>query len=133
VPQIVRWPAAVARRQASDVPIVTHDWTATFADIAGVEPDPAYPFDGVSLARWLLDGAPAPERDLFWRMRGRGALRRGDWKYVNNTATANATHELFHLASDPSERANLAAREPAQLAELRGAWDAIAGTLLPYP
>jgi arylsulfatase A-like enzyme len=133
VPNILRWPAAIGRRQVTDVPIYIEDWTATLLDIAGAAPDPSYPLDGATLAPWLLFGQEPPTRDLFWRMRGQRALRRGDWKYVQTQGTNGPSHQLFHLASDPSEQANLATRDPARIAELRAAWEAIDATLLPYP
>ncbi len=57
------------------------DWMATFLELARAQPDPAYPIDGVSLVGHLFRGASAPQRDLFWRMRGKRALRRGEMKY----------------------------------------------------
>ena len=70
-----------------------------------------------------------PQRDLFWRMRGERALRRGDLKYVRLTDGAD---QLYDLAADQREQANLAGRRPADLAALRSAWEAIDATLLPY-
>jgi arylsulfatase A-like enzyme len=137
IPQVVRWPGHIARRQVSDVPVFPPDWTATLIDLAGAEPHPDYPLDGVSLVPYLLDGERPPERDLFWRMRGQAALRRGDWKYVSTVdhddGADGPTDQLYDLASDPSEQANLASRAPARLAELKAAWQAIADELLPYP
>jgi arylsulfatase A-like enzyme len=133
VPNIVRWPRAIGRRLVSDLPIFTADWHATLLDIGGAAPSPSYPLDGTSIAAYLLRGVEPDARDLFWRMRGKRGLRRGDWKYVSNTATTGLIHELYDLASDPSERANLAQRQPETLAALRAAWEAIDATLLPYP
>lgn len=133
VPNIVRWPRAIGRRLVSDVPVFTADWTATLLQIGGAVPDPDYPLDGVTLAPYLLYGEELPIRDLFWRMRGQGALRRGDWKYVFTTAATGPSHQLYYLADDPSEQANLATRRPEVLAALRTAWEAINATLLPYP
>jgi arylsulfatase A-like enzyme len=129
VPTILRWPAALRPRQVSDVPVVSPDWTATLVEIAGAEPDPEVPFDGRSLAGYLLRGERAPEHDLFWRVRGQRALRRGDWKYYRGTSG----DQLFDLSADLREQANLARRRPAVLADLRRAWEAVDSTLLPYP
>ena len=71
----------------------------------------------------------APERDLFWRMRGERALRRGDLKYLRASAGEDRLHDL---AADEREQANLARRPPDELAALRTAWEAIDATLLPY-
>ncbi|MVO90671.1 sulfatase-like hydrolase/transferase [Streptomyces sp. p1417] len=130
VPTIVRWPARLDGGQVSDEPVYTPDWTATLLELAGARPDPAHPLDGTSLAGHLLRGRPVGERDLFWRVRGERALRRGDWKYYRGKSGRD---QLFHLGRDQREQADLAGREGALLAELRGAWERTAAELLPYP
>ncbi|MEV4567524.1 sulfatase-like hydrolase/transferase [Nonomuraea sp. NPDC049419] len=132
VPTIVRWPAAIGGGQVSDVPVVTQDWTATLLDAAGVEPDARYPLDGHSLIPYLLDGAQPPQRDLFWRMRRAGALRRGRWKYLR-VQDQQTRHLLYDVTADPRERANRAAHEEDLVAQLSAAWDAIDAELEDYP
>ncbi|MGW2714670.1 sulfatase-like hydrolase/transferase, partial [Streptomyces sp. NPDC001356] len=130
VPTILRWPDRVDGRQVSHVPVYTPDWTATLLEVAGARPDPAYPLDGHSLAGYLLRGEQVPERDLFWRVRGNRALRRGDLKYYRD---ADGRDHLFDLAADAREQADLAPDRPQLLAELRAAWETVNATLLPYP
>ncbi|MET9292748.1 sulfatase-like hydrolase/transferase [Streptomyces sp. NPDC003077] len=129
VPTIVRWPARLDGGQVSHEPVFSPDWTATLLELAGARPHPAYPLDGTSLAGYLLRGERIAERDLFWRVRGERALRRGDWKYYRGRGGRD---QLFHLANDPREQADRAAAEPARLAELRAAWEKVDGTLLRY-
>ncbi|MFG2293029.1 sulfatase [Streptomyces sp. NPDC048603] len=130
VPNILRWPARIDGGQVSRVPVVTPDWTATLLEVAGARPHPAYPLDGASLAGYLLRGERAPARDLFWRVRGERALRRGDWKYYRGKSGRD---QLFDLAGDVREQADKATVDPVRLAELRSAWEKTNGTLLPYP
>ncbi|WP_371616678.1 sulfatase-like hydrolase/transferase [Streptomyces sp. NBC_00454] len=130
VPNIVRWPARLDGGQVSHVPVFTPDWTATLLELAGARANPAYPLDGVSLAGYLLRGEKIAERNLFWRVRGERALRRGDWKYYRGKAGRD---QLFNLAGDIREQADRAALEPARLAELRAAWEKTDSGLLPYP
>ncbi|MFD8200756.1 sulfatase [Streptomyces sp. NPDC059701] len=130
VPTVLRWPAGVDARQVSHEPVYSPDWTATLLELGGARPDPAYPLDGHSLAGYLLRGEKVPVRDLFWRVRGNRALRRGDWKYYRD---ADGRDHLFDLAADAREQADLAADRPALLAELKAAWERVDGTLLPYP
>ncbi|GJF20739.1 sulfatase [Streptomyces sp. HO565] len=130
VPTVLRWPAGVDARQVSHEPVYSPDWTATLLELGGARPDPAYPLDGHSLAGYLLRGEEVPERDLFWRVRGNRALRRGDWKYYRD---ADGRDHLFDLAADAREQADLAADRPELLAELKAAWEKVDGTLLPYP
>ncbi|MEU3662871.1 sulfatase-like hydrolase/transferase [Streptomyces sp. NPDC032940] len=130
VPTILRWPAGIDARQVSHLPVYSPDWTATLLELGGARPDPAYPLDGHSLAGYLLRGEKVPERDLFWRVRGNRALRRGDWKYYRD---ADGRDHLFDLAVDAREQADLAADRPALLAELKAAWEKTDAGLLPYP
>jgi arylsulfatase A-like enzyme len=130
VSTLLSWPGRLRPRQVSHEPVVTMDWHATFVELAGAESDGAYPPDGVSLVDHLFRGKPLPERDLFWRMRGERALRRGDLKYVR---LSDGVERLHDLAADVREQANLARRRPEELGALRGAWEAIDAQLLPYP
>ncbi|NEV92096.1 sulfatase-like hydrolase/transferase [Streptomyces tendae] len=130
VPTVLRWPARVDGRQVSHEPVYSPDWTATLLELGGARPDPAYPLDGHSLAGYLLRGRGLPERDLFWRVRGNRALRRGDWKYYRD---AQGRDHLYDLSADAREQADLAADRPELLAELKAAWERTDRELLPYP
>ena len=143
VPFLVRWPAALAGGQVTDVSTITMDWTATLLDAAGTRPHPDYPLDGVSLLPWLLDGDPPPSRDLLWRTRGQGAVRRGRHKLlVDRTAQPllrwlptgpGERVRLFDVASDGREKADLSGEDPALTAELLDAWRTFDKSLLTYP
>ncbi|MFJ6798828.1 sulfatase-like hydrolase/transferase [Streptomyces sp. NPDC091268] len=130
VPNIARWPARLDGGQVSRLPVFSPDWTATLLDLAGARPHPAYPLDGVSLAGYLLRGEEPAPRDLFWRVRGERALRRGNWKYYRGKTGRD---QLFDLAADLREQADRSAAEPGRLAELRAAWERTDAQLLPYP
>ncbi|MGI5498935.1 sulfatase family protein [Lentzea sp. CA-135723] len=135
VPTIVSWPARLRGGQVSSTPVCTPDWTATVLDLAGAQP--VLPLDGVSLAAHLLHGEAAPNRDLFWRTETQRALRRGKWKYYRaedaDLPFYNGKDLLFDLEADPREQANRALHEPALVAALRTAWEAVDADLLPYP
>lgn len=129
VPAVLRWPARIDPRQVSGLPVFSPDWTATLLELGGARPDPAYPLDGISLAGYLLRGEEPKERDLFWRVRGERALRRGDWKYYRGKG---GTDQLFQLAHDQREQADRAQAEPKLLTELRASWERTDAGLLPY-
>jgi tetratricopeptide (TPR) repeat protein len=120
VPLVLRLPggARAGTRVAGSVAHV--DLTATLLDLAGL---PAAGLDGVSLRPALESGALQPRRvyseTLFPRYHfGWSELYSvtdGRQRYVR------APHsELYDLASDPGERANLALSRAATLAELDG-------------
>jgi arylsulfatase A-like enzyme len=129
VSTLLSWPGRLRQHQVNREPVVTMDWTATFLELAGTKPDPHYPLDGISLVDHLFRGKPLPRRDLFWRMKGKRALRRGDLKYVRLTDGAD---HLYDLAADVREQADVAKRRPGDVAALRAAWEAIDAGLLPY-
>ncbi|MFE3187185.1 sulfatase [Streptomyces violascens] len=130
VPTIVRWPARLDGGQVSHEPVFTPDWTATLLEIGGARPNPAYKLDGTSLAPYLLRGEELAERELFWRVRGERALRRGKWKYYRGKGGQD---QLFDLAEDRREQADRAVDEPGLLGELKAAWEKTDKELLPYP
>jgi arylsulfatase A-like enzyme len=128
VPTIVSWPGTIEPHQEPADPVVTMDWTATFLDLGGAQPDPSYPLDGISLRGLLLDGETPPERDLFWRLDGARALRRGGLKYIQQ----DDVDWLFDLVADPGEYDDLSLARQDDFLALKGAWEAIDAQLLPY-
>lgn len=106
------------------------DWTATLLERGGARPDPGHPLDGIGLAGYLLRDERPRERDLFWRVRGERAPRRGDWKYYRGRGGKD---QLFQLAHDQREQADRAAAEPELPAELRASWERTDAGQLPYP
>jgi arylsulfatase A-like enzyme len=62
------------------------------------------------------------------------AIRRGDWKLVcwgptEKLAADETWPKLYNLAVDPGEARDLAAHEPARVAEFEAAWRAWDATL----
>lgn len=118
VPYLLAWPGRVAGNRAVDVPVSSLDATRTALELAGANGS-ATALDGVSLRPLFTpDGGPLPERDLYWRVGGKQALRRGDWKLVRD----GGTWQLYHLADDVGETTDLAAREPQRVRELEARW-----------
>lgn len=123
VPLIVRWPGRVPAGRVVDAPVVNTDWLPTLLELAGQPVPPE--LDGVSLAALLTGRGPAPHRALFWHFphytnqggQPAGAVREGDWKLIEHYEDGRV--ELFHLAQDPGETDNLAAREPGRANALR--------------
>jgi arylsulfatase A-like enzyme len=131
VPYIVRWPARVKAGGVTTQQAITMDWVATFLEAAGARADERYPLDGLSLLPVLANPGKPIERELFWRMKFRAqkAMRSGDWKWLS----IEGYEYLFNLARDERERANLAKREAAKLAELRARYDAWEASVPPIP
>jgi arylsulfatase A len=124
VPLIVRWPGKIQGGRTTDVPMISTDWTPTLLGLANVAVKEK--FEGANLGNLLLHGqAPAP-RPLYWHQphytnqggRPAGAIREGNWKLIEHYE--NGACELFDLAQDLGEETDLAAKEPARVATLRG-------------
>ena len=131
VPWIAHWPQVIQGGRSSTQRCMTMDWTATMLAAAGVQADPAYPLDGVSLMPVLQSEDREFDRTLFWRMNHRGqcAMREGDWKYLR----VDGHDYLFNIPADERERANLGKREPERLLAMRGAWEEWNASMPPIP
>lgn len=127
VPGVARWPGRVAPGSRTARVTLTMDIFATALDVAGLQPPPDT--DGVSFLPALLGRADAePKRDCYFVLREGGplfggktieALRRGDWKVVQDRPSAAL--ELYNLQRDPQETTDLAAKEKAVLRDLTAA------------
>jgi arylsulfatase A-like enzyme len=124
VPCLIRWPARLKAGGVFPVPAMTMDLTRTILAATGTAPSTSHPPDGIDLLPLLEGRAPRPApRPMFWRIerteRRQKAVRRGDWKYVND----GGFHMLFNLADDIGERRDVGYAHPEVLSELRGLVD----------
>ncbi len=141
VPAIVRWPQHVPV-VVNDTPVCGVDFLPTVCELAGLDLPVDRKLDGTSLAPLFAGQSFQRNSPLYWQYNWaasgpRVALRHGKWKLlasldpVPTTRTditdesnrvlksAKPAHfELYDLAEDLGETINLAAREPAVLAEL---------------
>ena len=132
VPLLIRPPGGVSDSPGGCVvrqPVSLVSLTPTLVDLLGL-PLPEDGFQGPSL-RALIEGGASPDaappvfgevdfvpgkavhEDKRARMR---SVRRGDWKLIRDDD--RGTVELYDLAADPGERADLAAERPELAAEL---------------
>lgn len=134
VPSFVHWPASARGGQIADTLLHVSDITPTVLELAGVTEAgstpvglaPVKPITGLSWASWLRGQTAQVRRSedaLGTELFGSRALRQGDWKI---TDIGDGRWHLFNLAADPGETRDLAAANPAKLAELARLWDAYA-------
>jgi len=126
VPLIVRWPGRIPAGRVTDVPTINTDWLPTLLELAGA-PRPQK-LDGESFAAHLT-GGEGRTRKLHWHFphytnqgsRPGGAMREGDWKFIEHYDSPPGDAELYNLARDPGETTNLAAQEPGRVEAMRRA------------
>ena len=130
-PAIASWPARIPPGTSVSEPGAAMDLFPTLLRAAGGDTD-SYELDGHDVLPVLADGAPSPQRDLFWEMGRQTAIRRGNWKLILNGQLVEGTPAsddvfLADLAQDPEERTNLREDHPelaAELAEAAQTWRA---------
>ena len=110
-PFVVSWPDRFKGGRVIDTPIMSFDILPTVLDAIQVDVADSTLFDGQSLLP-LIAGQRTKLHDVLYWDTGdttRGwAVRRGDWKLKGSKKGL----ELFHLAKDPSEEANVAPQNP---------------------
>ena len=151
VPWIVRWPGRVRAGVTNATPFIGTDLLPTLAAAAGATLPRAVTLDGVNVLpvwRGATERANDRERAFVWHFpyyhpetgfakakpaigvddfavsqtRPQAAIRIGEWKLLH--FFEDGRDELYHLAGDPSEQSDRAAREPVRAAELRRRLDA---------
>ena len=127
VPFLARWAGHLPAGRVYEQPVLSLDIFATAVALAGARPDPRKSYDGVNLMPYLAGSRGGrPHERLFWRIGNRAAVRVGDWKLLRNPARGqDNAWQLYHLANDLSETADLASSEPARAAELLREWEAM--------
>jgi arylsulfatase A-like enzyme len=117
-PAFIRWPGKIPANSTTEQVAITMDWTATILAMAGAQPDPAFPLDGIDLLPVCTGMKPPIPRILYWRVFQRHqqkAMRDGKWKYLKD----EKGEYLFDLAKDPGEKNNLKDQETAIFDKLK--------------
>ena len=129
-PWIVKWPGVTKPGSTCDVPVMNTDILPTVLEVCGLPSKPELHKDGVSFLS-LLKGETKPVHDaLFWHFphygnHGSGpcsSVRVGEWKLIHWLEDDSV--ELFDVVNDPSEKTDLAARQPDRVKDLRARLDA---------
>ena len=118
VPFLVRWPGVVAPGSTSDQPIAFWDMLPTLAEIGGGSARAG--LDGISVAPAFRGASLPSNRVLYWEFHEGGfnrAIRFGDWKAIQ--FGPEGPIELYKLRTDIGEATDLAAANPAVIAEAR--------------
>jgi arylsulfatase A-like enzyme len=143
------WPGHIRSNSAVNVPLHIVDWYPTLLRLAGAKLEQKLPLDGRDAWDTVATGAPSPhDAILINASPKKGAVRMGDWKLVMNgdeaenqdgdegdapadgekkpVAKSGENFELFNLKEDPSEKTNLAAKNPEKVKEMRTRYEVFA-------
>ena len=121
-PFFMHWPGVIKPETTFPYPVGHVDIFATAAAAAGAKLPADRVVDGVDLLPYVTGKATGrPHQTLFWRSGQYEVLLDGDWKLQASQARRKIW--LYDLASDPTERRDLATTQPdkvkAMLATLR--------------
>jgi arylsulfatase A-like enzyme len=118
VPCLVRWPGVVRAGTVSDEFLTSLEILPTLAAACGFTVPNGREIDGYDMLPVLQGAAKSPRTQMFWKRKDELAARVGSWKYVKMAGE----EQLYDLASDKSERHNLADSQPRQLAAMKAAF-----------
>lgn len=115
---LANWPGRLPAGVVVDQPMHIVDWYPTLARLAGASTARAKPLDGLDQWATLADGKPSQRDEVVYGVEPfRAALRHGSWKLVWQ-ATLPSKVELFDVVADPGEKNDVAAQNPAVVADL---------------
>jgi arylsulfatase A-like enzyme len=117
IPYMMQWKGVLPAGSVYHQPVISLDVYATALAAAGGAMPVAPKLDGVNLMPYVQGKNPgAPHESLYWRYLDKRALRKGDWKLVQEENSPSA--ELYNLADDIGEKKDLAKEMPDKLREM---------------
>jgi arylsulfatase A-like enzyme len=118
VPYVAKWPGRISAGTHYRQPVSSIDLLPTALAAAGGTVPADRPIDGVNLLPFLgKDAATQSARALFWRDGPYRTVQERGWKLI--VSERPRKDWLFDLNTDPTERINLAERQPDKLAQLK--------------
>ncbi len=130
VPFFAKWPARIPGGSRYDAPVQHFDVMPTAVAAAGATLPTDRPIDGRDLLPFVRgESAGVPHRKLFWRSGASQSALIDGWKL--NLSNPPGRAWLFDLRTDPNEKNDLAAAEPAKVAEMRAEIEAHNATQVP--
>ncbi len=141
VAAFAHWEGSLKPRAVNE-PLHMVDWYPTLLKLTGARLEQKLPVDGLNIWPVLAEGNRSPhEAILINAAPDGGAIRVGDWKLVvtqsgqrgrrRQRQAAQASVELFNLATDPGEAENLALGNPEKVKSMLARYGALAAQAVP--
>ena len=126
---IANWPGKISAGSVVDGMIHVVDMYPTLVGLGGGKLDKNKPLDGLDVWASIAEGKPSPRTEIIYNIEPfRAEVRQGDWKLIWRTPLPAAV-ELYNIALDPSEKNNLAAENPDEVAALQKRANELAATM----
>ena len=117
---LAAWPGRIPPKSTVIDMLHVADMYATILKLAGATLEQQKKLDGMDVWPALTGGQRSPRKEVLIDVEDfRGAIRVGEWKLVVYAALPSRV-ELFDVANDPEEAANLAGTYPDRVKELMG-------------
>jgi arylsulfatase A-like enzyme len=125
VAALANWPGHIKPGEVKEM-IHVVDMFPTLTALAAVNVNKGKPLDGFNVWPAISEGKPSPRHEVVYNIEPfRGGVRQDDWKLIWRTPLPSAL-ELYNIAQDPSEKTNLADKNPQKVAELQRRIDQLA-------
>ncbi|MGD9556734.1 MAG: sulfatase [Mangrovibacterium sp.] len=137
---LIKWPGKITAGSVCDAVVTSVDFYPTLLEIIGEQIPGTRTLDGISILPALLTNEYDPERPVYWHYPvyhhdvPASAIRKGDWKLIENLITGNAT--LYNLKYDIGETTDLSKVFPEKTEDLYSllkAWQEDVGAEFPKP
>jgi arylsulfatase A-like enzyme len=119
VPALFRWPGQIRPGTVSQAMMSHLDLLPAFLKLASTPAPADRILDGRDCLSALTENAPTPHERLFFHLGEAISVREGPLKLIR--PKSKAPWELYDLATDPSEKQNLAANRPQDVQRLSDA------------
>ncbi|HTT36073.1 MAG TPA: arylsulfatase [Burkholderiales bacterium] len=117
---LASWPGRIPPKSTVVDMVHVADMYATILKLAGATLEQEKKLDGVDVWPALAGTQRSPRKEVLINVEDfSGAIRVGEWKLVVYAALPSRM-ELFNIANDPEEAANLAGTYPERVKELMG-------------
>jgi len=126
---LANWPGHINAGSTVDGMMHVVGMYPTLAGLAGASTGKSKPLDGLNVWPTISEGKSSPRTEIVYNVEPfRAGIREDDWKLIWRAPRPEAI-ELYNITLDPSEKHNVAAANPDQVAALKKRANELATTM----